>query len=44
VGLGTKLLVFGSATLALYATGHRTLTVVFAFVVVASAVIVRLGR
>jgi hypothetical protein len=42
--LATKLLVFGSATLALYATGHRTLAIVFAFVVVANAVMVRLGR
>jgi hypothetical protein len=42
--LGTKLLVFGSATLALYATGHLTLAVVFAFVVVANAALIRLGR
>jgi hypothetical protein len=40
---GTKLLVFGSATLALYATGHRTLAVVYAIVVVANTVMVRLG-
>jgi hypothetical protein len=44
LGLGTKFLVFGSATLVLYATGHRTLAVVFALVVVANAVVVRLGR
>ena len=37
LGLGTKLLVFGSATLALYATGHRVLALVFVFVVVANA-------
>jgi hypothetical protein len=44
LGLGTKLFVFGSATLALYATGHSVLAIVFAFVVVANAVMVRLGR
>jgi Protein of unknown function (DUF2568) len=42
--LGTKLLVFGSATLALYATGHRVLALVFVFVVVANAASIRLGR
>jgi hypothetical protein len=40
--LATKLLVFGSATLALYATGHHVLALVFAFVVVVNAVVVRL--
>ena len=44
LGLGTKFLVFGSATLALYATGHRNLAIVFAFVVVANAVLIRFGR
>jgi hypothetical protein len=44
LALGTKLLVFGSAALALFATGHRTLSVVFAIVVLANAVLVRLGR
>jgi hypothetical protein len=43
LGPGTKLLVFGSATLALYATGHRTLAVVFAIVVIANAALIRLG-
>jgi hypothetical protein len=42
LGLGTKLLVFGSATLALYATGQRVLALVF--VVVANAASIRLGR
>ena len=44
LGAGTKLLVFGSATLALYATGHGTLAIVFAVLVVANAVMVRIGR
>jgi hypothetical protein len=44
LGLGTKVLVFGSATLALYATGHSVLALVFALVIVANAVMVRLGR
>ena len=44
LGSGTKLVVFGSATLALYATGHRALAFVFAIVVVANAIMVRLGR
>ena len=44
LGPGTKLLVFGSATLALYATGHRTLAIVFAVLVVANTIMVRLGR
>jgi len=41
---GTKIIVFGLATLALYATGHRTLAVVFAILVVANTIMVRLGR
>ena len=40
---GTKIIVFGLATLALYATGHRVLAVVFAIVVVANAALIRLG-
>ncbi len=44
LGQGTKLLVFGSATLALYATGHPILALVFAIAVVANAVTVRLGQ
>jgi hypothetical protein len=44
LGIGTKVLVFGSATLALYATGHLTLAVIFALVVVANAVSIRLAR
>jgi hypothetical protein len=43
LGLGTKLLVFGSATLALYATGHSVLALVFAFVVVANTALIRFG-
>jgi hypothetical protein len=43
LALGTKLLVFGSATLALYATGHRTLAVVFAVLVIANTIMVRIG-
>ena len=41
LALGTKLLVFGSATLALFSTGHRILAVFLAFVVVANAFMVR---
>jgi hypothetical protein len=44
LGAVTKLLVFGSATLALYATGHGILATVFAVLVVANAVMVRIGR
>lgn len=44
LGAGTKLLVFGSATLALYATDHGTLGLAFAVLVVANAVMVRIGR
>ena len=44
VRFGTKVLVFGSATLALYATGYRILAVVFALLVIANAVLIRLGR
>ena len=44
LGLGTKLLVFGSATLALYATGHGVLALLFAIVVVANTIMVRLGQ
>jgi Protein of unknown function (DUF2568) len=42
VGLGVKLLVFGSAALALYATGHRVLAIAFAVLVVVNSVLVRL--
>jgi hypothetical protein len=44
VRFGTKVLVFGSATLALYATDYQTLALVFAFIVVANAALIRLGR
>ena len=43
VGLGVKLIVFGSAMVALYATGHRTLAIVFAVVVVTNGALMRLG-
>ena len=43
VGLGVKLIVFGSAVVALYATGHRTLAIVFAVIVVANGALIRLG-
>jgi Protein of unknown function (DUF2568) len=39
-----KVVVFGSASLALYATGHRALAVIFAFIVGANAALIRLGR
>jgi alpha-beta hydrolase superfamily lysophospholipase len=42
--LVTRFLVFGSAALALYATGHHVLAFVFAIVVVANTIMVRLGR
>jgi len=41
---GVKIIVFGSAAAALYATGHRTLAIVFALIVVANAVLIRLGQ
>jgi hypothetical protein len=40
----TKVLVFGSAAVALYTTGHSTLSIVFAFIVVANAALIRLAR
>lgn len=43
VRLGVKFVVFGSAVVALYATGHRTLAVIFAVIVVANAAMIRLG-
>jgi hypothetical protein len=43
VRFGVKVIVFGSASLALYATGHSTLAIVFALIVVANAVLVRIG-
>ena len=43
LGLGVKLIVFGSAVVALYATGHHTLAIVFAVIVVANGVLMRLG-
>ena len=42
VGLGVKLMVFGSAATALYATGHRTLALTFAVLVVANGVTLQL--
>ena len=44
LGFGVKIIVFGSAAAALYATGHRTLAIVFALIVVANAVLIRLGQ
>ena len=44
LGFGVKIIVFGSAAAVLYATGHRTLAIVFALIVVANAVLIRLGR
>jgi hypothetical protein len=43
VGLGVKLIVFGSAVVALYATGHRTFAIVFTVIVVANGALMRLG-
>jgi hypothetical protein len=40
---GVKVIVFGSASLALYATGHHVLAFAFALVVVANAALIRLG-
>ena len=40
--LGTQVAVFGSAALALYATGHGRLALVFALAVVVNGVLVRL--
>jgi uncharacterized membrane protein len=42
VGLGVKLIVFGSAVAALYTTGHRGLAIAFAVLVVANSLLVRL--
>jgi Protein of unknown function (DUF2568) len=42
VGLGGQLLVFGSAAVAVYATGHRILAIAFAVLVVVNSVLVRL--
>ena len=44
LGFGVKIIVFGSAAAALYATGHRTFAIVFALIVVANAVLIRLGQ
>jgi hypothetical protein len=41
--VSVPLLALGSAALALYVTGHRTLAIVFALIVVANAVLVRIG-
>ena len=41
VGLGVKLIVFGSAVAAMYATGHRGLAIAFAVLVIANSVLVR---
>jgi hypothetical protein len=40
--VAVEVLVFGSATLVLYATGHRALAVVFAVLVAANSILVRL--
>jgi hypothetical protein len=42
VKVAVQLLVFGSAALALFATGHRALAAAFAILVVANTVLVRL--
>ena len=42
VGLGVKVIVFGSAVAALYTTGHRTLAIAFAVLVLVNGVLVRL--
>src|SRR5215211_8063967 len=42
VGLGVKLIVFGSAVAALYTIGHRGLAIAFAVLVVVNSVLVRL--
>ena len=44
VGLGVKLIVFGSAAAALYATGHRALAAAFALLVAVNAVLARPQR
>ena len=43
-GLGVKLIVFGSAVAALYATGHRALAAAFALLVVVGPVTAKLSR
>jgi hypothetical protein len=42
VRLGVKLMVFGSAAVALYASGHRVLAIAFVLLVVVNGVKVRL--
>ena len=42
LGLGVKVIVFGSAVAALYTTGHRGLAIAFAFAVLVNSVLVRL--
>ena len=42
VGLGVKVLVFGSAAVALYATGYDTLAIAFVILVVVNSVLVHL--
>ena len=44
VVLAVKALVFGAATAALYATGHHTLAIVFAILVVANTIVVTIVR
>jgi hypothetical protein len=41
LGLGVKFIVFGSAGVALYATGHRALALIFAFLVIANGLLTR---
>lgn len=43
VGGAVKVIVFGSAAVALYVTGHHTLAIVLALTVVANTVLVRLS-
>jgi hypothetical protein len=42
VGLGVKVIVFGSAAVALYATGHRILAIAFVVLVAVNSALVRL--
>jgi hypothetical protein len=42
VGLGVKVIVFGSAVAALYTTDHRGLAIAFAVIVLLNSLLVRL--
>jgi len=41
IGLGVKVIVFGSAVAALYTTGHRSLAITFAVLVLVNSVLKR---